>query len=68
MSEKRAERIARVATRAGEALGCREKAERWMRKKNRALGDRRPIELLESEEGIHAVERILGRVEHGVYS
>jgi putative toxin-antitoxin system antitoxin component (TIGR02293 family) len=61
-------RVVRVATRARDALGNGEKAARWLRKENRALADRRPIDLLESDVGARMVERILGRIEHGVYS
>ncbi|HEX8693495.1 MAG TPA: antitoxin Xre/MbcA/ParS toxin-binding domain-containing protein [Longimicrobium sp.] len=61
-------RVVRVLVRAEEALGTVEKAARWLRKENRALGGKRPIELLESDTGARVVERILGRIEHGVYS
>lgn len=61
-------RVVRMLTRAEEALGDRAKATRWMRKENRALGGRRPIDLLESDAGTRMVERVLGRIEHGVYS
>ena len=61
-------RVVRVAERAEEALGDREKAARWLRKPNRALQHKRPIDLLESDLGARMVERALGRIEHGVYS
>ena len=61
-------RLVRMMARAEEALGSREKGQRWMRKPNRALSGRRPIELLESDIGSRMVERILGRIEHVVYS
>ena len=61
-------RAARVLSRAGEALGSTEAAGRWMRKPNRALRGARPIQLLGSDVGCRLVEKILGRVEHGVYS
>ena len=61
-------RVVRVFVRAEEALGNQEKAARWMRKENRALGGRRPMDLLESDVGARSVERVLGRIEHGVYS
>lgn len=60
-------RVVRVAARAEEALGDGAKAARWLRKPNRALAGRRPIELLESDIGARMVERVLGRIEHGVY-
>jgi putative toxin-antitoxin system antitoxin component (TIGR02293 family) len=61
-------RMVRVADRTEEALGNREKAARWLRKPNRALQQKRPIDLLESDVGARMVERALGRIEHGVYS
>jgi len=61
-------RVARVIVRAEDALGDREKARRWLDRENRALGGRRPITLLDSDAGAVAVERILGRIEHGIFS
>lgn len=61
-------RIVRVVVRAEEALGDRDKAHRWLRKDNRALEGRRPLDLLASDVGARAVEQVLGRIEHGVYS
>lgn len=59
-------RVVRVAARAEEALGDRDRAARWLRKPNRSLQGERPIDLLESDIGARMVERVLGRVEHGV--
>ncbi len=61
-------RLVRLVDRAEEALGSREQAARWLRTPNRALGGRRPLDLLESDIGTAMVERTLGRIEHGVYS
>ncbi len=61
-------RVVRIAERAEEALGEREKAARWLRKPNRGLQGKRPIDLLESDIGARMVERALGRIEHGLYS
>lgn len=61
-------RVVRIITRAEEALGDREKAHRWLRKTNRALAGKRPLDLLDSDAGTRMVERILGRIEHGIYS
>lgn len=59
-------RVVRVAARAEEALGDRERAARWLRKANRSLQGERPIDLLESDIGARMVERVLGRIEHGI--
>jgi putative toxin-antitoxin system antitoxin component (TIGR02293 family) len=61
-------RVVRVMARAEESLGDEAKAARWLRKPNRALAGRRPIDLLESDIGARMVERLLTRIEHGVYS
>jgi putative toxin-antitoxin system antitoxin component (TIGR02293 family) len=61
-------RVVRAIARAEEALGDREKARRWLRKPNRSLAGARPLDLLGSDAGTRMVERVLGRVEHGVYS
>ena len=61
-------RVVRVLTLAEEALGDAGKAERWMRKPNRALSGRRPLDLLESDIGSRTVEKVLLRIEHGIYS
>lgn len=59
-------RLARLLARAEEALGGRERALRWLTRANRALGGERPLTLLDSDAGTLAVERVLGRIEHGV--
>lgn len=61
-------RVVRVAARAEEALGDPDKASRWLRKHNRSLGGNRPLDLLESDIGARMVERVLTRIEHGVFS
>jgi putative toxin-antitoxin system antitoxin component (TIGR02293 family) len=61
-------RILRVYSRAEEALGSLDKASRWLHKGNRALRGKRPVELLGTDAGSRAVEKILGRIEHGIFS
>lgn len=61
-------RLARLVVRAEEALGESDKARRWLVKSNRALGGQQPLALLDSDAGALAVERVLGRIEHGVFS
>ena len=59
-------RAVRLAGRAEEAIGNREKAARWLRKPNRALLGKRPLDLLESDVGARMVEQVLGRIEYGL--
>ena len=61
-------RLLRIHARAADALGDKERASRWLRHDNRALGGRRPIDLLSSDAGSRAVEKVLGRIEHGIVS
>lgn len=58
--------MARVMARAEEALGDAEKARRWLRKPNRGLRGRVPLDLARSEAGARIVEQALGRIEHGL--
>ena len=60
-------RLARLLVRAEEALGDEERAHRWLSRPNRALGGQVPLTLLDSDAGALAVERVLGRIEHGVH-
>lgn len=41
---------------------------RWLRRPLRLLGDRSPLDLMDSPTGVQLVEDILGRIEYGVYS
>jgi len=61
-------RLARIVVRAEEALGAADRARTWLATPNRALGGRVPFSLLASDAGSLAVERVLGRIEHGIYS
>lgn len=61
-------RLAHVLVRAEEALGDPAKARRWLVAANRGLRGARPFALLDSDAGVRAVERELGRLEHGVFS
>lgn len=62
------QRLERVLDHAIRVLGASEKANRWLRKPNRALEGSVPIELLISETGARQVEEILGRIEYGMFS
>ena len=59
-------RVVRVVASAEEAIGDGAKSRRWLRKPNRALQGRRPLDLLASDVGARLVEQLLGRIEHGL--
>lgn len=61
-------RIARLALRAIEILDGRENARKWLTEPARALGGELPLEFADTEPGAREVERLLIRLEHGVYS
>lgn len=64
----RVQRLERIRGEAVRVFGAEEKADRWLRKPNRALENAVPIELLESETGAQVVEEMLVRIEHGMFS
>lgn len=64
----RLSRVLRIYARAEEAIGDVSRAHRWLHKSNRALEANRPIDLLGTDAGSRAVEKVLGRIEHGVIS
>jgi putative toxin-antitoxin system antitoxin component (TIGR02293 family) len=61
-------RVGRLVERAQEVLGSEEAARRWMTQPVRALGGAVPLDHADTEPGARAVEDVLGRLEHGVYS
>jgi putative toxin-antitoxin system antitoxin component (TIGR02293 family) len=68
LARERLARLARVTARAEEVLEDRGKAHRWLQEPIRALGMRRPIELLATEAGTELVLQTLGQLEHGLYA
>ncbi len=61
-------RVALVFQRAVETLENVDAARRWLNAPRRALGNRRPIELCDTEAGAREVENLLIRIDEGVYS
>lgn len=60
-------RVAKIEAQATEVFEDEAIATDWLKTPNRAL-DARPIDLLDSDAGADRVERILTRIEYGVYS
>lgn len=61
-------RIARILAGAEETFQDSEKAYRWIRKPNRGLEGRIPLDLLATEAGARLVEQALGRITHGIFA
>jgi putative toxin-antitoxin system antitoxin component (TIGR02293 family) len=57
-------RFLRVYGRAKATFG--DKASLWLLRSNAALDDARPIDLVEADHGVRAVETLLGRIDHGI--
>lgn len=53
---------------AVETFGDSQKAKAWLATPNRALGQRRPLDLMGDSEGCRQVDEILGRIDHGIFS
>ncbi len=58
-------RLASILALAEEAIGDREKAQRWLRQPNLVLGNQTPLHVLETEIGARRVEQVLGRIAYG---
>ncbi|HTL06781.1 MAG TPA: antitoxin Xre/MbcA/ParS toxin-binding domain-containing protein [Chitinophagaceae bacterium] len=51
-----------------EVFGDKERFNRWMFRKNTALGDYTPFELINNQFGREEVKSLIGRIDYGVYS
>jgi len=58
-------RLARTVALAKRYIGDPEQAIRWLKRPNRVLGARVPIDLLDTEAGARRVEDLLGRIAYG---
>ncbi len=58
-------RLARIIALADEFLGDHERAVRWLKRPNRALGGVAPVAALDTELGARQIENILGRIAYG---
>lgn len=60
--------VGTVVARCTELFQSREKAARWLKTPSIALGNCRPLDLLDTTAGATMVLNLLGRIEHGVFS
>ena len=68
VSGDRLVRSARLYAIASEVLEDATAAARWLKSSQRALGGAVPLELAQTDVGSRAVEALLGRMEHGVFT
>ena len=68
VSGDRLVRSARLYVIAAEVLEDAPAAAQWLRSPQRALGGAIPLELAQADVGARAVEALLGRMEHGVFT
>ena len=58
-------RLARIVGLAKHYLGDGQKATRWLKRPNRALGGSAPLDAIDTELGARGVENVLGRIAYG---
>jgi putative toxin-antitoxin system antitoxin component (TIGR02293 family) len=68
VSGDRLVRSARLYAIASEVLEDEREAARWLKSSQPALGGAVPLELAQTDVGSRAVEALLGRMEHGVFT
>lgn len=61
-------RLARTAALAAEVLESEDAARSWLGRPQAGLGGQVPLDMMETSAGTDEVERLLLRIEHGVYS
>jgi putative toxin-antitoxin system antitoxin component (TIGR02293 family) len=61
-------RLKRIAAQTERTFGDATKANRWLRKPKRELGELTPLNFLASEAGARKVEEMLLRIEHGIFA
>ena len=60
--------IAEVYSRGNEVFDSVDDFQTWLNTANKALGNRKPVELMSSRYGAQMILDELGRIEHGVFS
>lgn len=60
--------LAQLADHGYDVFDDQGKFNRWLRRPLRILGDQRPLDILDTSQGIRLIDNLLGRIEYGVYS
>jgi putative toxin-antitoxin system antitoxin component (TIGR02293 family) len=58
----------RIYIRGLDVLGDTATVDKWLMRPNMALGDKQPLELLDTSEGLRMVNDVLSQIEYGFYS
>lgn len=66
--ESHVKRKARVIEMCNEVFADPEKAKRWLQKPLKSLGDKCPLDALETEEGVSKVENLFGKIDAGYFA
>ncbi|MCX6055226.1 MAG: DUF2384 domain-containing protein [Chloroflexi bacterium] len=61
-------RVIRILLYTESVFGDSEKAHTWLKRPNRSIGGKIPMNLLDTDLGTQQVEDVLKRIEHGIYS
>jgi putative toxin-antitoxin system antitoxin component (TIGR02293 family) len=65
---ERVARLMRIISLAIAALESEANAREWLQRPLRELGGRTPLQMAATEPGAREVERVLGRLEHGIFA
>jgi putative toxin-antitoxin system antitoxin component (TIGR02293 family) len=65
---ERVARLMRIISLAISALESEGHAREWLKRPLRELGGRTPLQMAATEPGAREVERVLGRLEHGIFA
>jgi putative toxin-antitoxin system antitoxin component (TIGR02293 family) len=64
---ERVARLMRIISLATSALESEAHAREWLNRPLRELGGQTPLQMTATEPGAREVERVLGRIEHGIF-
>ena len=65
---ERVARLMRIISLATSALESEGLAREWLKRPLRELGGHTPLQMAATEPGAREVERVLGRIEHGIFA
>lgn len=71
LDQNESERVIRlfgIYQKAVDVFEDEDRAARWFSSRPKALGGKTPLEFMETEPGARYVDKLLGRIEHGVFS